>query len=452
MVGSSSSPSHLHTSTTHTNSLTTITNHTPESQQQRHHTISGSSISGQSNSRSTSSTSNLSTQKASSTSPIKSSSANSSPRLARKTQSTSTGSNSSSTMSSPRPRRHAPPPPMGVAPANGVSLSRKNKAKSMKDNRYSLQIEPSDLREHHQGQSMTTFGSLPRRHAAPAPPIRRESNPDSASSGSKPPLHPSVSVGGSTASLQEAKQGGYSSFVTPPHQIGSSTTLQPSSSVPMRRYSSDAAVTDAMAVSSSPEIRRSSTGEKVSSTMAPQKQQTAAIVTNSPPQASSNRSSSSPASPRKSRSRSTSKERELATAQAISTTTSAAVPAPVIKIELPTNFSNSDGMELVEAVRKRTGVSHRKGLIAISEVLEFLKGRVPVCGEMVDALLSAVQQTQQVWKYCTLCLALVPVTFNPPPPLSLSLSPLSLPPFLSDRTSCLPPVLERWRNLQMLRD
>ena len=392
MVGSSSSPSHLHTNS--------LTNHTPESQQQRHHTISGSSISGRSNGRSTSSTSNLSTQAAPSTSPIKSSSANSSPRMARRTQSTSIGSNSSTTTSSPRPRRHAPPPPMGVAPANGALLSRKNKAKSMKDNRYSLQIEPSDLREHHQGQSMTTFGSLPRRHghAAPAPPTRRESNPDGASSSSKPPLHPSVSLGGSAVSLQEAKQAGYSSFMTSPHQIGSSATLQPSSSVPTRRYSSDAAVTDAVAISSSPEIRRLSTGEKLSSTMPPQKQQTAAIDANSPPRASSSRSSNSPASPTKSRSRSTSKERDLATAQAISTATSAAVPAPVIKIELPTNFSNSDGMELVEAVRKRTGVSHRKSLIAINEVLEFLKGRVPACGEMVDALVSAVQQTQQVKK------------------------------------------------------
>ena len=45
---------------------------------------------------------------------------------------------------------------------------------------------------------------------------------------------------------------------------------------------------------------------------------------------------------------------------------------------------------------ERTGVSHRKSLVAINEVLEFLKGRVPACGEMVDALLSAVQLTQQV--------------------------------------------------------
>ena len=374
VIGSSSSPSHLHTSST--NSLTAVPNHTPD--QQRHHTISGSSISGRSNGGT--SNSNLSTQ--SSTSPIKSSSANSSPRLARRTQSTSTGSNSAT--ASPRPRRHAPPPPTGVAPANSASLSRKNKVKSMKDNRYSLQIEPSDLHEH---QGRSTFGSLPRRHAAPAPPTRRESNPDgatSSSSGSKPPLHPSVSVGGNTASLQEAKLAGYSSFVTP-HQTGSST-LQPAS-VPTRRYSSDATISGAIAVSSSPEIRRSSTGETASTT--PQKQQKTAVTNN--PQSDSNRSSSSPGSPRKNRSRSTSKEREIAAAAAQAT-------AAVVKIELPTNFSNSDGMELVEAVRKRTGVSHRKSLIAINEVLEFLKGRVSVCGEMVDALLSAVQQTQQVQK------------------------------------------------------
>ena len=377
MIGSSSSPSHLHTSSTttnNTNSLTAIPNHTPN--QQRHYTISGSSISGRSSGGNSSS--NLSTQ--SSTSPIKSSSANSSPRLSRRTQSTSTG-NSNAT-ASPRPRRHAPPPPTGVAPANGASLSRKNKVKSMKDNRYSLQIEPSDLHEH---QERSTFGSLPRRHAAPAPPTRRESNPDgatSSSSGSKPPLHPSVSVG-NTASLQEARLAGYSSFITP-HQTGSST-LQPAS-VPTRRYSSDAAISGAIVVSS-PEIRHSLTGETVSAT--PQKQQTA-VVANSP-QSGSNRSSSSPGSPRKNRSRSTSKEREIAAA-------AAQASAAVVKIELPTNFSNSDGMELVEAVRKRTGVSHRKSLVAINEVLEFLKGRVPVCGEMVDALLLAVQQTQQVHK------------------------------------------------------
>ena len=270
-----------------------------------------------------------------------------------------------------------------MAPANGASITRKNKVKSLKDNRYSLQVEPSDLYKH-QGQS--TFASLPRRHAAPAPPTRRESNPDgtssSSSSSGKPPLHPSVSLGASTSSLQDAKLAGYSSFVTP-HQTGSAT-LQPAS-VPTRRYSSDATVSGAINVSSSPEIRRSSTGETVSPSS--QKQQKVA-ATNSP-RSSSNRNSSSPGSPQKNQSRSNSKEREIAAA--------AQAPA-VVKIELPTNFSNSDGMELVEAVRKRTGVSHRKSLIAINEVMEFLKGRVTVCGEMVDALLSAVQQTQQVQK------------------------------------------------------
>ena len=69
-----------------------------------------------------------------------------------------------------------------------------------------------------------------------------------------------------------------------------------------------------------------------------------------------------------------------------------------MKLDLPTSFSNSDGMELVEAVRKKTGVSHRKSVIAINEVLEFLKNHVPMCGEMVDALLAAVQEsTQQVY-------------------------------------------------------
>ena len=386
MVGSSSSPSH-----SHTNNLT-APNSTHEPQ--RHHTISGST-SGRSNG----SISNLSTQ-SSSSQQMKSLSANSSPRLSRRNQSTSSGSNTTS----PRPRRHAPPPPTGVAPAgNGASLSRKNKAKLLKDNRYSLQIEPSDLYEH---QGQPTFGSLPRRSAGPAPPTRRESIPEGSSSSSKPPLHPSVSIG-STSSLQDAKLGGYSSFVSP-HQT-SSSTLQPIS-VPARRYSSDAAVSGAIAaLSTPPEVRRSSTNTS------PQKQQLQssqpqttttqyqynhstsstgshgsekAAVTNSP-RSGSNRSSSSPGSPRKNRSRSTSKERELAQQ-------SGAAVVPVVKIELPTNFSNSDGMELVEAVRKRTGVSHRKSLVAINEVLEFLKGRVPLCGEMVDALLSAVQQTQQV--------------------------------------------------------
>lgn len=370
---------------------------------QRHHTISGSTSNG-----SNGGTTNLKTLAPSS--PTKSSSANSSPKLGRRTQSTS----------SPRPRRHAPPPPSGAG--SGSSSARKNKMKVLKDNRYSLQIEPNDI-------NRPMFGSLPRR-SGPTPPTRRESIPEGSiavtsvsmstlptgASMSKPPLHPSASLG-STSSLQEAKLAGYSSFVNP-HQTSSSSTLQPISG-PTRRFSSDA-VPGSIKVSDSPEIRRSSTGE-VPIAGSPQQHRQAVqqqpppeiqpqcthstsstgsygsgnATVMSSPRSSSNRGSSSPGSPRKNRSRSTSKERDsqLAQQQAAS---SAAAPPPVIKLELPTDFSSSDGMELIEVVRKRTGVSHRKSLIAINEVLEFLKNRVPMCAEMVDGLLSAVQQTQQV--------------------------------------------------------
>lgn len=77
-----------------------------------------------------------------------------------------------------------------------------------------------------------------------------------------------------------------------------------------------------------------------------------------------------------------------------------------MKLDLPTSFSNSDGMELVEAVRKKTGVSHRKSMIAINEVLEFLKNRVPMCGEMVDALLAAVQESAQQVHVCVMSITM----------------------------------------------
>ena len=340
-------------------------------------------------------------------SPTKSSSAKSSPKGGRRALSTST--------TSPRPRRHAPPPPSGIAPANvgGASLARKNKSKAPKDNRYSLQVDPRDFHDRHQ----PNFGSLPRR-SGPSPPTRRESIPEpSSSNSSKPPLHPSVSLGSSVGSLQDARLAGYSSFVSP--QQSSSSSLQPVSATPARRYSSDGPGH----VTTPPDMRRSSTeevangGNSLNSSLQQQQMQqnsdmryqraysssstgshgsvNAALASNSQ-LSNSQRSSSSPSSPRKNRSRSGSKEREVCKYDQSGGGVSAVGPPPVVKLDLPTCFSQSDSLELVEAVRKRTGVSHRKSVIAINEVLEFLKNRVPLCGEMVDGLLSAVQQTQQV--------------------------------------------------------
>lgn len=375
---------------------------------QRHYTISGPITSGQSNG-----SANVVTTVPSSPSKS-SSSANSSPKMGKRSLSTST--------SSPRPRRHAPPPPSGTA-ANvaGTSVSRRNKVKALKDNRYSLQVDPRDLHDHHHHHNQSNFGSLPRR-SGPIPPIRHESIQEpsvgtlNGTSSSKPPLHPSVSLG-SGASLQEARLAGYSSFVSP-QQTGGSSSLQPALAQ-TRRYSSDATSGTAQ-LATPPEMRRLSAGEMAAasnySSSSPQlqksqqqQQQSSEMryqhahstsstgshgsvnnTTNSP-RSHSNRSSASPGSPRKDRSRSGSKERDFFHDQAVG-------PPPVVKLDLPTSFSSSDGMELVEAVRKKTGVSHRKSIIAINEVLEFLKGRVPMCGEMVDGLLSAVQETQQVYK------------------------------------------------------
>ena len=402
--------SHAHPSPTHSQS-NNIQNHV---EKQRHHTVSGSLSSGRSNG-----SAQVRTQVTSSPTKTSSSSLATSPNLGRRTLSTSANS-------SPRPRRHAPPPPMGVVPANvgGASLSRKNKSKlSTKDNRYSLQVDLGDLHERQQ----PNFGSLPRR-SGPAPPTRKESAPETSSSTSgqssslsKPPLHPSVSLGNGV-SLHEARQAGYSSFVNP-HE-NTSSMLQPAS-VLSRRYSSDA-TPNSNQLATPPELRRTSAGQStpaLNSPSSPQRrqqpetQQTTTsdsrhyqsmgstgsqssihntAATNSRQRSNSNRSSSSPASPVKDRSRSTSKEREYLHDRSGGGATSAVGPPPIVKLDLPTNFSHSDGMELVEAVRKRTGVSHRKSLVAINEVLEFLKNRVPLCGEMVDALLSAVQETQQV--------------------------------------------------------
>ena len=356
MVSSSSSPSHN----------TSVQNHV---EPQRHHTISRptttSGWSSNSDRRSNGST-NLTAQTSSPTKSSSPSSANSSPKMGKRSLSTST--------SSSRPRRHAPLPPSGATAVGngavgGAHLSRKNKSKSPKDNRYSLQVDPRDFHDN-------SFRSLPRRKSpGPVPPTRNQSipqNPMGSSTGTKPPLHPSASLG-SASSLQDARLAGYSSFVNP-HQTGSST-LQPVSA-PVRRYSSDAATPSTGTLQLTPassEARRSSTGEVTAAAQQPasdvqhQHAQSASsgniIAVSNHPRSGSNQSSisSSPSSPTKDRSRSASKERDFHHLG----------PAPIVKLDLPTSFSNNDGMELVEVVRKKTGVSHRKSVIAINEVLEF---------------------------------------------------------------------------------
>ena len=45
-------------------------------------------------------------------------------------------------------------------------------------------------------------------------------------------------------------------------------------------------------------------------------------------------------------------------------------------------------------------MSYQKSLLAVGGVLEFLKNKVPVCSTMVDALLTAVQESQVCVSVC----------------------------------------------------
>lgn len=254
------------------------------------------------------------------------------------------------TMSSPRVKRQAPPPPTNAAKSRTQSetkehvVKREKSAQSnadFKDNRYSLQ---ADSTAHDSEQFRHRFGSLPRK-SAPAPPNRRDSiSKDSSPPSSKPPQHPSSPR--KTKIHQDFDQ-------------QNSSTFNPAG----RRYSESIQTTGTLPPGSSPPRQRSlSSSYRGSQTLDSRKRTD---------------SGSSGGSPRYSRSRSSSKEIVLQP-----------------KLELPKNFTKSDGAELVENIRKRTAISYRKTLLAVSGVLEFLKEKVPLCTDMVDGLMTAVQESQ----------------------------------------------------------
>ena len=69
--------------------------------------------------------------------------------------------------------------------------------------------------------------------------------------------------------------------------------------------------------------------------------------------------------------------------------------SPAAMPALPTTyFSSRDASDLMEQVRKQSGVSHRKAQIAASVVLQFLKERVPQCEGLVDGMFAALEQAQ----------------------------------------------------------
>ena len=293
--------------------------------------------------------------------------------------------------SPPRPNRQAPPPPADANKKSPQSKSysesnqvirRENRAEinALKDNRYSLQVDPNIT-----DQYRPRFDSLPRRRSAPAPPNRRDSISNSTSSGpsgtGKPPLHPSAQgsvVGGANVT-------GVSTF-SPSTSQQSSPSKHSNTSPRGRRYSTDIVSNSPQNVS--PGTRRRNSDDVSGSP--PQRAYTLNTPrTSDSAQRNRRRTGSNSESPHVSRSRSSSKENESLLLQ------SQTQPP---KIELPTTFTRTDGSELVESVRSRTGISYRKTLVAVCGVLEFLKSKVPVCAEMVDGLVTAVQESQVSWQ------------------------------------------------------
>ena len=266
-----------------------------------------------------------------------------------------TGKKNSSS-GSPRAKRKAPPPPSNPTKTctntetdQVAKRDKSSQINNLKDNRYSLQVANT---VNDSEEFRNRFDSLPRR-SAPAPPNRRDSlSRDNPVSASKPPLHPSSPQ---KSGFKEA-------------DLQSSSTFSPSSSLtpPSSRRHSDihtgGTLSQATSTSSPPRSRSLSVSSRGSRTLDSRKR---------------TYSSSSNSSPRYSRSRSSSKENVIQP-----------------RIELPKSFSKTDGAELVENIRKRTAVSYRKTLLAVTGVLEFLKEKVPLCSEMVDGLMTAVQESQ----------------------------------------------------------
>ncbi len=264
-----------------------------------------------------------------------------------------------------RAKRQAPPPPSNPTKTPTKSetdqVAKRDKSSQInntKDNRYSLQVtntvNDSEEFKHR-------FDSLPRR-SAPAPPNRRDSlSRDNPVSASKPPVHPSSpqKSGFKEADLQSSSTFSPSSSLTPPSSRRYSDNIHTGSPLPQ-----------AASTSSPPRSRSLSVSSRGSRTLDSRRR------TNS---------GSSNGSPRYSRSRSSSKENVIQP-----------------RIELPKSFPKTDGAELVENIRERTAVSYRKTLLAVTGVLEFLKEKVPVCAEMVDGLMTAVQESQVCVCQCPL--------------------------------------------------
>ena len=241
---------------------------------------------------------------------------------------------------------------------------------SKTDYRHSLQVESNETSEH----DSRRFGSLPRRQAPKAPSMRREVSSNS-------PTSSSSFKGHSPSQLRSS----------PPRKTSADgpVKVKTSTSSPAygRRYSADAGAGQV--------VQNSLTKRTYSTSYVGEGERSGLTVMNSP------KKSVFPGNTRRQRAVSDSHDSDSSPSHFQQRSRSASrdsndilLEQPEPKIELLTSFAVGDGTELVEAVRKGTGVSYRKSLLAISGVMEFLKNKVPVCSEMVDALLSAVQQSQ----------------------------------------------------------
>lgn len=294
--------------------------------------------------------------------------------------------------SSPTRSKGHPPVSSSEDPSGTSGVIRRDKGaeiNSLRDNRYSLQVNPNSLSDPYRPQ----FGSLPRR-SAPAPPNKRDSVPKSTATYSperrdsnpklspnkrnslsnvsgKPPPHPSTqgvlpynSPQSSTSSQRgtgyprEANLAGITTFSpsnseqnfanSPSRRYSTSTTryspqtLSPTA-LHQRRFSEDSSSPQLSGAENSRGHRR--TGDIMSSQSWSSSRETESLQSAQPPQ-------------------------------------------------LPSTFAPTDGSELVEQVRSRASISYRKTLVAVEGVLDFLKDKVPACAEMVDGLLKTVRESQ----------------------------------------------------------
>lgn len=341
---------------------------------------------------------------------------------------------------SPVPKRHAPPPPAssdtktngsatkesssphrrgttgdvsmrrGIGGGGDVYKRQQDHSKThQNDNRYSLQVTKDCG---HDPGYQPNFGSLPRR-SAPAPPK------DERSMSSQATTQP-ILVASEPLSSQD--QQFYS--LQRPHSFSAQMTNPPLSKPPLslaasspyqRRFSGDPPLSKpslSVATSSSPQRRFSESAtrpptspdkspSKFNKSFSENRQRTSSMGSiNRPSSYGQNKSSSSSphSSPGSSysHSRGSSKERDsLAATQQATPIVVVAPPTVVVAPPpptLPTSFSSRDATELVETVRKTSGITHRKAQQAVGAVLQFLKNQVPQCEGIVDGLFAALEK------------------------------------------------------------